>query len=185
MNRIALAAFAMLLCASLAHGQEAPGQLIARGEFFSVYAPEGTDPYKILAKIDYDYLVHADSLRSREPRGTADMLASALDGLYREVSDILDIHIYSFRGTVVFVLDQPSLTGFLKKQFNLDFDERSIYYHEKNTIYVSIQDMTLGMVGHEMAHAIISHYFVVPPPPKLQEVLSGYVEYTLRKNHRS
>jgi hypothetical protein len=32
-----------------------------------------------------------------------------------------------------------------------------------------------------MAHALISNYFVVAPPPKVQEILAGYVEYSVRK----
>jgi hypothetical protein len=50
-----------------------------------------------------------------------------------------------------------------------------------NTIYLSFNEMTLGIISHEMAHAIISNYFVTPPSPKIQEILSGYVEYSIRK----
>jgi hypothetical protein len=52
---------------------------------------------------------------------------------------------------------------------------------EGNTIYVSLKDVSLGMLAHEVAHAIISSYFVVAPPEKVQEVLAGYVEYSIRK----
>lgn len=33
-----------------------------------------------------------------------------------------------------------------------------------------------------MGHALMSHYFVVQPSVKIQEVLAGYVEYQLRKS---
>jgi len=36
-------------------------------------------------------------------------------------------------------------------------------------------------LGHEIGHAVISNYFVVQPPIRIQEVLAGYVEYQLRK----
>jgi hypothetical protein len=49
-------------------------------------------------------------------------------------------------------------------------------------VYISYPEMTIGMLGHKIAHAIISHYFVVPPPAKIQEVLAGYVEYSIRKS---
>ena len=64
---------------------------------------------------------------------------------------------------------------------NLDLDERSYYLHETNTVYISYKDLTLGMLGHEIAHAIISNYFVVLPSAEVQEILSGYVEYSLKK----
>jgi len=66
----------------------------------------------------------------------------------------------------------------------MDFRERSFYVFDSNTIFISYQDLTLGMLGHEIAHAVISGYFVVPPPDKVQEVLAGYVEYSLRKAAR-
>ncbi len=42
----------------------------------------------------------------------------------------------------------------------------------------------LILLGHEMGHVIISHYFVVPPSYRIQEVLTGYVEFQLRKSNR-
>ncbi|MDD5347024.1 MAG: hypothetical protein PHT59_00245 [Candidatus Omnitrophica bacterium] len=174
----------LLAGAGSARGQEQRGRLLAEGSYFSVYAEPGVDVYRLLTKIDYEYLVQPRAFGAEKQENLNDILARTLDGLYQEVSDILDIHIYSFKGKIVFVTDQPSLGQLLKEQYNLDFDERSIYYYDQNVIYVSASDMTPGMLGHEIAHAIISHYFVVPPPTKLQEVLAGYVEYTLRKNHR-
>ena len=42
----------------------------------------------------------------------------------------------------------------------------------------------LKVLGHEIGHAVISHYFVVLPSVKVQEVLAVYVEYQLRKTER-
>ena len=53
-----------------------------------------------------------------------------------------------------------------------------------NTIYASAENFKIGVIGHEIAHAVISHYFVVQPSVKIQEVLAGYVEYQLRKTDR-
>jgi hypothetical protein len=57
----------------------------------------------------------------------------------------------------------------------------SFYFHEEKTIYISTEDLDLGMLAHEIAHAIISHYFVVPPSERVQEVLSGYVDFHFKK----
>ena len=37
-----------------------------------------------------------------------------------------------------------------------------------------------GILMHEMSHAIISRFFPVPAPVKVQEVLAMYVEYNLQ-----
>jgi hypothetical protein len=57
----------------------------------------------------------------------------------------------------------------------------SFYVYDLNTIYVSAGSFKREVLGHEIAHAVISHYFVVQPPMKAQEVLAGYVEYQLRE----
>lgn len=173
----------MTACCGIAYA--APGgSRIAAGTYFEVYGDARADAYALLAKIDANYLLYApDGARAAD--AVSDILAKTVDGLYQEVSDILDIHMYSFKGSVVAFADQPALERFLKQQYGIDFSERSLYHFEKNTIYISLADATVGMLGHEIAHAIISHYFVVPPPEKVQEVLSGYVEYSLRKSRSS
>ena len=112
----------------------------------------------------------------------ADRLARTVDALYAEASDILGIHVYSFHGNLKFYPDHAALNEIFQNYFHEDFPQYSFYLHERATLYSSLPDLTLGMLGHEIAHAIISHYFVIPPPARVQEILSGYVEYNLRKS---
>lgn len=152
---------------------------LAKGKYFSVYTSESIDLSSVLNRLNFEQFAHFDS-----PGGEFDLtslLAKTLDGLYLEVSDILGIHVYSYHGKIVFLSDRNQINSMFQTYFGRDFPERSFYIHEKNTIYISAADITSGMMGHEISHAIISHYFVVPPPAKVQEVLSGYVEYSLRK----
>jgi len=181
--RILIAVAIACAAACPAAAQVSTGAPLCEGRYFVCYADKGIDAYQVLSKLDFNYVSLDGSGRGKNGDDVASTLARALDGLYQAVSDILDIHIYSYKGTIQVVADQPALAKLLKKRFSLDFAERSIYYHEGNTIYISARDMTAGMLGHEMGHAIISHFFIVPPPPKVQEVLCGYVEYSLRKNY--
>jgi len=171
---------------SPANGQEEnKGTLIADSQYFSIYADAPLDAYSVISKLKFDYLSFGEKLTKGAEDDLGQILVKTIDGLYLEVSDIIDIHMYSFKGIIRILPDKPSLGALLKKEFNQDFLERSIYYFEKNTIFISQADMTLGMLGHEIAHAIISNFFVVPPPPKVQEILAGYVEYSLNKVHGS
>ncbi len=173
----------MTACCGISYA--APGGTrIASGTYFDAFGDARADAYALLAKIDSSYLLYASG-GAGATDAVSDILAKTLDGLYQEVSDILDIHMYSFKGSVVAFADQPALERFLKQQYGIDFPERSLYHFEKNTIYISLADATVGMLGHEIAHAVISNYFVVPPPEKVQEVLCGYVEYSLRKTRSS
>jgi len=162
--------------------QEQNLPLITESKYFSLYGHKDLDFDSLLVKLYFDYLLQPDTVFQESSGDQKDALSKTLDALFLEVSDILDIHIYSFHADIKLLPDQDSVNSQFKKFFKQGFNERSFYLPETNTIYVSFADLTLGMLGHEIAHAIISRYFVVPPPAKIQEVLSGYVEYTLRKS---
>jgi hypothetical protein len=173
----------LLSCSRFSFAQE-EGSLIVEGKYYSLYAERSVDLSSVLTKVNFNYLLHDDTFGGKTDDARS-MLASTLDALYSEVSDILDIHMYTFHGSIRIVPDKDSLNALFRQSYGVDFRDPSVYVHEKNTIYISLADLTIGMLGHEIAHAIISHYFVVPPPTKVQEVLSGYVEYNLRKNRGS
>jgi len=166
---------------TLAFAQGINTALIAESKYFSVYCDRHIDVYELLLKLNFQYLLFQENL-SKSTDDLKGILVKSLDSLYLSTSDILDIHIYSYHGQLMIFPDRAALGTFLKQSFGLELGERSYYIHESNTIYISFADLTVGVLGHEMAHAIISHYFVVPPPAKVQEILCGYVEYSLRKD---
>lgn len=108
-------------------------------------------------------------------------LAEMLDTLFMQVCDILDMQLYSFQGNIKVCRDYSQLNRIYQDFFNKELGTRSFYVYSLNTIYTSADNFKVGIIGHEIAHAIISHYFVVLPSVKIQEVLAMYVEYQLRR----
>ena len=174
--------FIFALMSFSAFAQEESLSLCAQGKYFSIYGYRGLDNNSLLTKVNYSYFGNIDTILGEDDFENKSSLAGAIDGLYSEVSDILDIHMYSFHGKIMIVPDRNYIGAIAKSYLGMDFPERSFYLFGENTIYISFSDLTVGMLGHEIAHAIISHYFVVPPSAKVQEVLCGYVEYKLQKN---
>lgn len=156
--------------------------LLLETKYFSVYGDRPFDTASFISKIRFNYTLPPESFTEEKKDSPKNVPAETVDALFSEVCDILDIHIYSYHGTIRIVPDQKSLKALIRQLYNVDFPERSIYIHDKNTIYISFEDLTVGMLGHEMAHAVMSHYFVVAPPAKVQEILAGYVEYNIRKS---
>ena len=50
------------------------------------------------------------------------------------------------------------------------------YSNESRTITAYSDRITDGVLAHELSHAIIYSYFTSPPPKKIQEILSQYVD---------
>ena len=96
----------------------------------------------------------------------------------------LDMNLYSLQGNLKICNDRNHLNNVYDSIFGRKLQASSFYIDEYNTIYISADDFTKEILGHEIAHMIISHYFVVQPPQKVAEILSGYVEYRLRKTSR-
>ena len=152
--------------------------IIAKGRYFSLECAQSCDKAKIISIFNADFLVRRIS--SIEGSSSS-FLSDSLDSLYLEVCDILDIHIYDYSGRIVVYPDKESLQKAVLQKLGYKNALPSFYLHAQNTIFIAQDSMSLEVLGHEIAHAVISHYFVVPPPAKLQEVLAGYVEYSIRK----
>lgn len=170
-----------LIVTSVVSGAAEKSFLVGEGTYFTVYGFKGMDKNILLDKLGYGFTSSYMEEVMMQAEGSDEPVVGSLDALYLEISDILDLHSYNFHGTIKVVATQKEIAQIFKKQYGRDFSERSFFVHEENTIYISLEDITLGMVGHEIAHAVISHYFVIPPPQKMAEVLSGYVEFHLRK----
>ena len=52
----------------------------------------------------------------------------------------------------------------------------AFYSHGMAGIYLTTERLNAGILAHEIAHAVINAYFVTPPPAKMQEILSQYVD---------
>jgi hypothetical protein len=153
-------------------------------KYFKVTIHSGVDKAALLTKLYAGYFLQLSPVFSTSDlkgKNLSELLAKALDSIYLSVSDILDIHIYSLYIELEIFPDRAALVQELGKYFDKKIEVPSFYFYDKNKIYIAFNDMTLGMLAHEVAHAIISHYFVVQPSVKVQEILSGYVEYSLNK----
>ncbi|MDD3375060.1 MAG: hypothetical protein PHY73_04985 [Candidatus Omnitrophica bacterium] len=176
-----LVGFLSLVFVSQSEAQEQSLTKIADSKYFEIYAFSQSDVYEILKKIDF-FSLQPEQILDPQSDNVNRSLSNVIDAVYLETSDILDIHSYNFRGKIKFLPNAQSVESIFSKYSGYRMHERSFYFFDKNTIYISLEDTTLGMLGHEIAHAIISHYFVVPPSTKVQEVLCGYVDYNLKKS---
>jgi len=157
-----------------------PAKKIESQHFIIFSAPQ-IDPYVLLEKLG---ISPADLVFSEGPSVGGDGLVVALDALYNLVMKALDMNLYSLQGNLKICSDRNHLDQVYESIFGRRLKSSSFYINEYNTIYISAEDFTKEILGHEIAHMIICHYFVVAPPEKVQEILAGYVEYQLRKTSR-
>jgi len=152
------------------------------GKYFTIYyAPqlEASGLAQRLSISASDKVLSGGSLEVKNP--SASELADMVDILFNRVCNILDMDVYSFKGNIKICRDKDQLKGIYSNLFEKELTRLSFYVYELNTVYISAESFTREILGHEIAHAVISHYFVVLPSVKVQEILASYVEYQLRK----
>ena len=153
------------------------------GKYVIVYYPSGLDARRLAEQLNIRPSDKISAGQSLECKDTCEEeLAQMLDTLFIQVSDILDMHLYSLKTNVKICKTGSDLKDVYNRLYNASLgDRRSFYVYDVNSIYVSEDAFMPGIIGHEMSHAVISHYFPVPAPARAQEVLSMYVEYNLRR----
>jgi hypothetical protein len=160
-----------------------PSQKIS-SKYFTIYYSPQIDPASLTQQLNMraaDEILTGIPLEKANP-ATLDF-ATMLDTLFLRVCDILDMHLYSFKGDLKICQNQEQLNHIYYNLFESDLaNQKSFYVASLNTIYICAPNFSKEVLGHEIGHAIISSYFVVQPPIKVAEVLAGYVEYQLRKS---
>ena len=108
-------------------------------------------------------------------------LTDELDILLLSVEEVLDLRPRDFKCKIKICKDAEALSNVAFHLFGRHMQQGGFYVLQIDTLYVDAENVNIYILGHEMSHAVQSHYFVVPTPVKIQEVLAGYVEFQLRK----
>ena len=107
---------------------------------------------------------------------TQEEICRRLDKLYNRVQDVLDMHPKTPKIKIKIFKDRDELNDEFVKIFGKEGDFKSFYVYKYNTIYTSESDIEDSVIIHEIAHAIIDHYFSVIPPKTVGEILAAYVD---------
>jgi len=154
------------------------------GKYFTIYYSQDMDISKLSQQLNIttaDRIIAGKAISwdisSYQP------IAAMTDILYDIVGDMIDMHVYNFKGNIKICHDYTCLNKIYKTLFDKDLAPymASFYVSATGTIYISGENFRREVLGHEIAHAVINNYFVVSPPVKVQEILAKYIEYQLRK----
>ena len=186
MRAIILWAAVMVLgCAGVAAWAAGPDDGVPVGRviesrYFTVSLAPGVEEWSLVRSLDIapGHKIIVGPSPSYSPNSLGDLL----DALFAWSGGVLDMNLYSYKGRIKVVRTTAELGEVYRRLYGVaDHAEKGFYVFSLNTLFVAQEDFTKEIVGHEIAHAIISNFFVVQPPEKVQEVLAGYIEFQLRK----
>ena len=151
-----------------------------KSRYFTIYVKNGVDLERLAMKVAVPPSIKA-IIRSSTAGFQADRLGDQLDLLYLAVYEILETHLKQFQSSAKVCDNTQCLSDVAKRLFGQEIKSGGFYVVALDTLYIDSDNVTLNILGHELAHAVLTKYFVVPPSERIQEVLAGYVEYQLRK----
>ncbi len=175
--------FGLVFCAQsfaeVVHDGFRSGRKI-ESRYFTVWIEDGADVERLITRLAVPLSIQAIIEEPLLP-SEHHQLANEIDTLFLGVLTILDLRIKNFHSNIKICEDQARLLEIAERLFGQAVKQGGFYVASLDTLYVDASSVTLHMMGHELSHAAQTHYFVVPPPQKIQEILAGYVEYELRK----
>jgi hypothetical protein len=113
---------------------------------------------------------------SRDSDELPDTVKKKIDALYERVMDILDMRKRLKKVTINIYSDKRQLHAAYHRIYKTESPYRAWYIYENNTIYVNADDLTEGILAHEMAHSIIDHFLIIRPPGATAEILARHVD---------
>ncbi len=155
--------------------------LLTESKYFTIYAEADCDVTRLTTILDFNRAPSLESVMSQPAADVQGVLADSVDAIFNEASEILGTPVQNYKGKIMVFSSEKSMNAAFRRLYGVTLPEKGYYDFERHTVFVALDVLTLGVFSHEIAHALVSHYFVVPPPPKLQEVLAGYVEFKFRK----
>jgi len=119
-------------------------------------------------------------LRNMTSITSADEAANKLDVLIERVETILEMYPRELKFNVVLLSSENEVQDVFRKRYGRNVDYIAFYSPRDKTIYLSVKDIELGVLAHEIGHVIVDFYYGISTPAKIHEVLAQYVETHLK-----
>jgi len=110
-------------------------------------------------------------------------LGEFLDELFKRVQLVLDMPMPKLNVEIKIHRDINEVHTMYTQLTGRSSDAPSFYWKKTNTIHIQSDSLTIGMLAHEMGHAILDHYFAIQPPEKIAEMLCQYVDKEITSGH--
>ncbi|MBU2648453.1 MAG: hypothetical protein ABIK68_05640 [bacterium] len=111
-------------------------------------------------------------VKKRKPRTLEDEVKNKIDVIVEEVETVLEF----FPDNLRFEIQLFETTAEVKQAYQKLFRREGVYVAffnpRNNTVYIGVEDTSLKIFAHELAHVVIENYYKVPTPPKIHEFLA-------------
>lgn len=120
------------------------------------------------------------ALLNRDPERAHSKIKEDVDRITFRVRTLLDMYPPGFHFNIQVMENNKEIKDAYREIGKQGAAPIAFYAQKSQTIYVSVDKLSDGILAHEISHAVINFYFSVPPPAQMQEILAQYVDKHLR-----
>jgi hypothetical protein len=144
-------------------------------EDFTVYYEDGVDLDNVARRLRKKIFFFGRAPSHNED--DENNIGYRLDSLFGRAREILDMYPEMPKIKIKIFSDEDSLyKEYRKLTGSSNGWTRAFYVHFYRTIFTSGETITDSVMAHEMAHAIIDHYYKSIPSPQVSEALASYID---------
>ena len=119
-------------------------------------------------------------MRNRGSITIGDEVKNKVDVIIERVESILEMYPRELKFRIVLLPSDNEVQAIFRKKYGRDADYIAFYSPGDKTVYISVKDIELTVLAHEIGHVIIDFYYGMATPRKIHEVLAQYVEEHLK-----
>jgi len=119
-------------------------------------------------------------LKNRDSITIEDEVKNKVDVIIERVETVLEMFPGNLRFTIMLLSSEDEVQAVYKNKYGRSVDFIAFYSPRDKIIYVSVRDVDIGILAHEIAHVIVDFYYGISTPTKIHEVLAQYVETHLK-----
>lgn len=147
-------------------------------EIKSRYATIQYEKEELLREFNRELLLGSLShlMRFKKNVTWQDEVKNKVDIIVERVEIVLDMRPADISFKIVLLPTDEDVQQAYKSRYNRKVDYIAFYAPKDKTIYVSVNDVRIGVFAHELGHLIIDLYYKTSTPSKIHEVLAQFVE---------
>jgi small-conductance mechanosensitive channel len=115
-------------------------------------------------------------MRNRTSLTVAEEVGNKVDVVLERVEKILEMFPRDLKFRIVLLASDREVAKAYKRLYARNVDFISFYSPRDKTVYLSVSDVNLHVLAHELAHVVVDHYFGISPSATIHELLAQFAE---------
>ncbi|MEE4242993.1 MAG: hypothetical protein V2I36_16140 [Desulfopila sp.] len=113
-------------------------------------------------------------LRKRNVVTSEEEGMAKIDIIIEKAMVVLDMFPDNMHITVVLLPRASDVARVYKERYGRSANHIAYYSLSEKTIYLSVSNVNLEVISHEVGHAVVDHFFKVRPPYNIHELMAQF-----------